>query len=188
MTGKDLSIGIPALLVAFEQVLFSIGFHYSFRSREYHESEKPSASRISTFRAAAHAFNPYDLLYGMAHAVTLVAGGVGPREDGQWSKRKRGAYGRLPGRDNMHLEPLGGTADRGRTNGGYGYGGSPGEESQPYLAPQSYQRPRSASQTYRPPPEYDNVQDSEAASLYPSHARSHSRGPSVDATSAREMV
>ena len=151
MTGKDLSIGIPALLVAFEQVLFSIGFHYSFRSREYHETEKSSAKRISTFRAAAHAFNPYDLLYGMAHAVTLTVSGIGPRGDGQWGKRKRGAYGRLPGQDNVHLEPLSGRVERGRTNGDYGYGGWPGEESRPDLAPQGYQRPRSASQTYRPP-------------------------------------
>jgi hypothetical protein len=188
VTGKDLSIGIPALLVAFEQVLFSIGFHYSFRSREYHESGKSSARRISTLRAAANAFNPYDLLYGMAHAVTLAVSGIGPREGGQWGKTKRGTYGKLAGQDNVHLEPLSGGIGRGRTNGGYGNGGFPGGESQPYLAPQGYQRPRSASQTYRPPPEYDNVPDSEAASLYPSHVHSHSRGPSVDATSAREML
>lgn len=124
----------------------------------------------------------------MAQAVTFAAGGIGPRGNGEWSKQKRGTYGRLPGQDNVHLEPLGGTAGRGRANGGYGYEGFPGEESQPYLVPQSYQRSRSGSQTYRPPPEYDNAQGSEAASLYPSHARSHSRGPSMDATSAREMV
>jgi hypothetical protein len=188
VTGKDLSIGIPALLVAFEQVLFAISFHYSFRSREYHESEKPSVKRIGTFRAAAHAFNPYDLLYGMAHAVTLAMGGIGPQENGEWRKQKKGGrYGKVSGQDQVHLEPMSGTVRPGRTDGGYGYAAYPGEESQQYLVPQGYQRPRSASQTYRPPPEYD-LQESEVARLYPSHVRSNSRDPSVDATSARDMV
>jgi hypothetical protein len=192
------------MLVAFEQVLFSIAFHFSFRSREYHESEKPSTGRMGTFRAAAHAFNPYDLLSAMVYAVTLAVGGVGPRDNGEWRKQKKGRggnYGKVFEQDNVHLEPLSGMAGPQRTDGGYGYQGFPGEESQQYLAPQGYQRPRSASQTYRPPPDYEIVQDSEAASLYPSHkrsmeaaslypshARSHSRDPSVDATSMREMV
>lgn len=187
MTGKDLSIGIPAVLVAFEQIFFVIGFHYSFRSREYHESEKSPAKRMSTLRAAAHAYNPYDLLHGMAHAVVLAASGIGPQENGEWQKQKGRRYAMVSEQDNVHLEPMSGTARPGRTSGGYGYQAYPGEDSQQYYAAQDYRRSRSASQTYRPPPGYD-LQDSESASLYPQHARSHSRDPSVDAKSAREMV
>ena len=188
MTGKDLSYGIPALLVAFEQVLFAIFFHYSFRSREYHESQMPQTKRIGTFMAAAHAFNPYDLLYGMVHAVTLFASGVGPRDQSGPRRQRGGKYGQLFEQNDVHLEPLSGMAGAGRTGGGYGYQGYQEGESQQYLAPQGYQRARSASQTYRPPPEYDSVPDGEAASLYQSHARSHLRDPSVDATSMRDMV
>lgn len=188
MTGKDYAIGIPALLVTFEQIFFAIGFHYSFGSREYRESEKLSAARMGIFRAAAHAFNPYDLLSGMAQAVTLALGGVGPRENGKWAKERNGKYGKIFEQDNVHLEPLSGTAGPRRTGGGYGYQGLQEEESQQYLAPQGYQRQMSASQTYRPPPVYDMVPDSEAASLYPSHTRPHSRDPSMDATRPRDMV
>jgi hypothetical protein len=185
VTGKDLTIGIPAMLVAFEQVFFAIGFHYAFRSREYHESEKPLAKRMGTLSAAFHAYNPYDLLYGMVHAVTLALGGVGPRDNGEWKKPRGGRYGKLSGQENVHLEPMGRPPQPGRTDGGYNYGGYHAEESQPYLGPQGYQRPRSASQTYRPPPVYD-LQASESARLYPSH--SHSRDPSVDETRPRDIV
>jgi hypothetical protein len=188
VTGKDLSIGIPAVLVAFEQVFFAIGFHFSFRSREYHESEKPSAKRMGILRAAAHAYNPYDLLHGMVHAVVLATSGVGPRANGEWRKQSRRKYAKISEQDHVYLEPMSGTARPGRTNGGYGYQAAyPGEESQQYYGAQDYRRTRSASQTYRPPPEYD-LPDSESARLYPQHARSHSRDPSVDATSARDMV
>jgi hypothetical protein len=187
VTGKDLTIGIPAMLVAFEQVLFAISFHYTFRSREYHESEKPSARRMGIFRAALHAYNPYDLLYGMAHAVTLAFGGVGPRDNGEWRKPRGGRYGKIAGQETVHLEPMSGRAQPGRMDGGYRHGGYQAGESQPYLGSQSYQRPRSASQTYRPPPVYD-LQASESARLYPSHSRSHSPEPSMDETKVRDIV
>ena len=192
ITGKDLSIGIPALLVAFEQVLFAIFFHYSFRSREYHESEKPFAARMGTFRAAAHAFNPYDLLHGMFSAITLLLSGVGFRNNdsgrkGAQGPRRVGTYGRGFNQDNVHLEPLSGMGGV-RPTGGYGYQG----QEDPYMAPvQDYQRPSSTSQIYQPPPGppgYEKVDHLESARLYPSHSRSHSREPSVDATITREMV
>jgi hypothetical protein len=168
VTGKDLSIGIPALLVTFEQIVFAISFHYSFRSREYHESEERSAKRMSTFRAAAHAYNPYDLLYGMVYAVVLAKGGIGPREEGEWQKSKGRRYAKISEQENIHLEPLSGTARPGRANGGYGHQSFPGEESRQYYTAQDYQRTRSASPTYRPPQEH-GLSDSEAAHLFPEH-------------------
>jgi hypothetical protein len=142
---------------------------------------------MSTLRAAAHAYNPYDLLYGMVYVVVLAKGGIGPRENGGWQKVKDQRYAKIPEQENVHLEPLSGTTRLGRANGGYGYQSFPGEESRQYYAAQDYQRTRSASQTYRPPPEYD-LSDSEAAHLFPEHVQLHSQDPLVDATRARDMV
>ena len=78
VTGKDIKYGIPNLLVVIEQVGFAIFFHYTFRSREYHESElalkakSEYIQRKSTIAAAGHAFNPYDLFEGMAVAVMNI--------------------------------------------------------------------------------------------------------------------
>lgn len=77
-TGYDVVYGLPAAIVSFEQVLFAIFFHYSFRSREYHENVKQvlSTPRMGIFRAAANAFNPMDMIRGVLlmprHAPSLL--------------------------------------------------------------------------------------------------------------------
>lgn len=67
MTANDLHYGIPATVVAGEQIFFAIFFQYSFRSWEYHESMKENLTspRMGIFRAAANAFNPVDLIMGV---------------------------------------------------------------------------------------------------------------------------
>ena len=121
---------------------------------------------MSTLRAAAHAYNPYDLLYGMVYAIVLAKGGIGPREEGGWQMSRGRRYAKISEPKNVHLEPLSGTAQPGRANGGYGYQSFPGEESRQDYAAQDYQQTRSASQTSRPPPEND-LSESEAAHLFP---------------------
>ena len=88
-TIDDLTLGLPAAVISVEQIFFAIFFHYSFRSREYHETMKAGmvAPRMGTFRAAANAFNPADLIMAMFTAVRLVAAGFGKPLGGAGSGR-----------------------------------------------------------------------------------------------------
>lgn len=72
----DLNIGLPNILLCFEQVCFAIFFHYSFRSREYHEESRVGGPRrLSVFAAIASSLNPLDLLSGFAHMLDFLTGG-----------------------------------------------------------------------------------------------------------------
>lgn len=190
------------MLVAFEQVLFAIGFHYAFRSREYHETEKSTSDthRMGTFRAAAHAFNPTDLFVGMIGAVTQFArnrGAKGMRGGPGQPPKRVGTYGRVFEQDNVHLEPLTGPGGRndddGATYGRYSSSSYPPQAQQDYSygngnggRPNMYQPPPPPS---RGPPSYDWVEDPESASLNPAHhERSHSRTSYEGATSVRDVV
>ena len=72
MTHLDLWIGVPALLVCFEQVIFSILFLYSYGWGEYRSDYVQKNRRFTPFSAAAHAFNPADLLLGIWRAFELL--------------------------------------------------------------------------------------------------------------------
>ena len=204
ITGKDIAYGIPNLLVAFEQVLFAIFFHYAYRSREYHESEKTIEGghhkRMGVLRAAAHASNLTDIIMGMVNVFGLLSAGIRPNDSDEFGSQKgsqgrggRQQYNRLGGGD-MHLEPMG----RGRPQYGAAY-----DVPNQYRGPNTIYTPPSGSPPdatyvhsdsytgYRPPPEYDTTQDySEHTSLNPKpqYQRSHSEDPSVDATSMRQIV
>lgn len=193
MTGYDLKYGIPAALVALEQILFATFFHYSFRSREYHETMKEGlvASRMGTFRAAANAFNPTDLVVGMFTAVRLLAmkiasrGGTSPRSNPRG--RRTG-----PGGD-AHLEPMAQQPMRDTSP----YSGQPGititgphvmGHSQAYnggdyapSAPLTYPSNAAHGEYFGP--------ENERRGLNPySYADTRSREPSMDATSTRQVV
>ncbi|MCJ1303447.1 hypothetical protein MMC08_006257 [Hypocenomyce scalaris] len=78
VTHNDLWLGIPALLVCAEQVIFSAFFHYSCGSREYHASRQGNNHRgMGLLGAAADAMNPSDLLNGIATVFYLLLGGGG---------------------------------------------------------------------------------------------------------------
>lgn len=49
---------------------------------------------MNPFYAVLNACNPMDLVYGSIYAIQLLAKGVGPFGNGNWSKRK-GGYGKL---------------------------------------------------------------------------------------------
>jgi len=185
MTGYDLKYGIPAAFVAFEQILFAVFFHYSFRSKEYHETMKQDlvSPRMGTFRAAANAFNPMDLLTGMFTVYKLLATRFGSSSGGN---------GRGAGRSgDAHLEPM---------------SQQPLRSSSPYsveptgitvTGPQEigYSNAYTGNE-YGPPAYPQNTAhdgyaeaDSERTGLNPyAYARTHSRDSSVDATSTRRML
>lgn len=77
VTGLDIEYGLPAMLVAVEQVAFAIFFHHAFRSREYHETAKEElmGTRRGIFAAAAHAFNPLDLFQATGKMFILLFSG-----------------------------------------------------------------------------------------------------------------
>ena len=86
VTHYDLWLGIPSLLVCFEQVVFSAFFHYSFRSQQYRSEKEAAEYRLSFMQAAAHAINPSDLILGIARAfgyvVSLFGGSRGSSSSG----------------------------------------------------------------------------------------------------------
>ena len=144
VTGKDYTYGIPAILVSVEQIFFAIFFHYSFRSREYHEDmlKEQGVRKMGIFAAAGHAFNPMDLLEGMFNAIT-----VGVRRPGGGSANAgQMAYGRGRGKyqqvDDLHMQD--GTAYQ-------PYGGA---DHEAFLNPHpaaKYERSRSRSPDANPP-------------------------------------
>lgn len=185
VTGLDLKYGIPAALVAFEQILFATFFHYSFRSREYHETMKHdlNAPRMGTFRAAANAFNPSDLLMGMVTSIKLTIMLLGQR--GNASNMNRGRQ--MDYRTGGHLEPMSQQPLREpspyqQTMGVTG--------NEPRMAPySSYTGVRYSPPPYPPAAMQDGQLNPESANLNPyAYARTHSRDASVDATSTREMM
>jgi hypothetical protein len=63
-----------------ETILFSASFWYAFSSSEY--AHKTSLRRLPLWKAVLDAANPYDLLHGVARAVTLLVGCCGGRRRG----------------------------------------------------------------------------------------------------------
>lgn len=194
MTGYDLKYGIPAALVAVEQIFFATFFHYSFRSREYHETMKADlvSPRMGTLRAAANAFNPIDLLVGMFTAVRLLAMKFSGRMGAQPASGPK-VRGAGPNGD-THLEPMAqrqlrssrpypaqptGNTVAGSQQAGYtdAYTGS---EHAAYAPPA---RPSNAAYEGHMEPENER----RGLNLY-GYTRTHSHEPSVDATSARQIV
>lgn len=144
VTGKDYVYGIPAILVSVEQIFFAIFFHYSFRSREYHEDmlKEQGVRKMGIFAAAGHAFNPMDLLEGMFNAITM---GI-RRPSGGSANAGQVSYGRARGKyqqvDDLHLQD------------GTGYQPYSGADHEAFLNPHPaarYERSRSRSPDPNPP-------------------------------------
>lgn len=192
MTGYDLKYGIPAALVAFEQILFAVFFHYVFRSREYHETAKKNliAPRMGTFRAAANVFNPTDLLVGMFTAVKLLFGAfrssAGNPQSGFEARGQRPEHGRSAYLEPMSQQPYSGSTPArtqptditvtGAQETGYSNAYTGGG-----YAPPAYP-PNAAHGWYA-----DAGDEGLGMNLY-AYVGAGSRDSSVDATSTRQMV
>ncbi|KAH7136015.1 organic solute transporter Ostalpha-domain-containing protein [Dendryphion nanum] len=81
-TYDDLYYGISMMLTAIEALLFSLFFHWSFRSRIYHEDERAGAKRMPVFRAALDALNISDIFFGIITAFKLLLVKSSPKGHG----------------------------------------------------------------------------------------------------------
>ena len=180
VTGKDYTYGIPAILVSVEQIFFAIFFHYSFRSREYHEDmlKEQGMRKMGIFAAAGHAFNPMDLLEGMFNAVTMGIRrpGDGGANAGQVTYgRGRGKYQQV---DDLQLQD--GTAYRPYS----------GADHEAFLNPHPairYERSRSRSPDANPP--MYQAPNSIAPGNYQGYAHQRNERPMSDyETNPRDMV
>ena len=102
MTFKDFSIGIPNMLICFEQAIVAVVYHWSFSTKEYRALSKVSSDRPNIFKAAVNAMNPSDLFMGFVYAVKLLLSGVGPRGNGSW--RKDGGYGKIIAEGDVQMQ------------------------------------------------------------------------------------
>lgn len=92
---KDLSIGLPHLLLTIEQLVVGIWFFWSFSAQEYRDLEKSTPYKLPIWRAALDSLNPMDILLGLVLAFKLLRSGVGPRGNGTWTRS--GGYKELKG-------------------------------------------------------------------------------------------
>lgn len=70
VTYRDISIGIPALLTSIEALIFTIGFYFTFHSKEYQDGTAAPQKNYGGFRAFLHALSPGDLIRGVIIAFT----------------------------------------------------------------------------------------------------------------------
>lgn len=67
ITYDDITIGLPALLISVEAVVFMVAFHFVFSAKDYRHDEG-IASRYTVRQALLHALIPIDLVQGVAQA------------------------------------------------------------------------------------------------------------------------
>jgi len=72
LTYDDLYFGMPLLLTAIEATIFSLTFHWAFRSRLYHEDYRPGDQRMPTWRAIFDAMNLSDIVRATIAAFGLL--------------------------------------------------------------------------------------------------------------------
>lgn len=71
-TYDDLYYGVPAMLTALEAMIFCFGFHFAYRSREYHEEERAGLKRMSVWKAVLDALNLSDIVFGVVTAIKIL--------------------------------------------------------------------------------------------------------------------
>ncbi|TKA71383.1 hypothetical protein B0A55_04027 [Friedmanniomyces simplex] len=133
ITYNDINFGIPALLTSIESVIFSLIFHWSFSSGEYHEGHRLNqlggvALRTSTFKAVLDALNPSDIIIGTTTAIGLLFMRVQSRYGARSAPQREKLMD-----DGVGMEPLSYRNNRMR---GYS-GGSEFNEQSPPLEGQS---------------------------------------------------
>lgn len=74
VTKEDYLYGIPSFLIAVEQVLFALAFHFVFRSRYYAPSSPAQEGRepMPFVAALCDVLSPMDLIYAIGKAFTLT--------------------------------------------------------------------------------------------------------------------
>ena len=74
ITYRDITIGLPALLICIEAVIFMVAFYFTFHSKEYRGSKDEPGSANRTVQAFFHALNPVDLVRGIGTAFRSFDG------------------------------------------------------------------------------------------------------------------
>lgn len=68
VTYQDITVGLPAMLICIEGMLFTAAFYFTFRSREYRKNMAETRSVKGMVQAFLHALNPMDLIHGVGTA------------------------------------------------------------------------------------------------------------------------
>ncbi|OQV02348.1 hypothetical protein CLAIMM_07563 [Cladophialophora immunda] len=68
ITYDDITVGLPALLVCVESIIFMIGFYFTFSAREYQTCVEGKTQTYSPPQAVLSALNPMDLIHGVVQA------------------------------------------------------------------------------------------------------------------------
>ena len=72
VTYDDITVGLPALLICIESVVFLVAFHFVFNAREYRGAKEEVNSAHGVAQALLDALNPMDLLRAIGQAFTLT--------------------------------------------------------------------------------------------------------------------
>ncbi|KIX92789.1 uncharacterized protein Z520_11452 [Fonsecaea multimorphosa CBS 102226] len=74
VTYDDLTIGLPALLICVEGVIFMVGFYFTFNAREYRSCVEGKPKTYRPVQALVDALNPMDLMRGVFQAFGSFRG------------------------------------------------------------------------------------------------------------------
>jgi hypothetical protein len=68
VTYNDITIGLPALLICVEAMVFMIANHFVFNAKEYRNVKAEAGPTLGFARALLNALNPIDLIQGIGQA------------------------------------------------------------------------------------------------------------------------
>ena len=68
VTYNDVTIGLPALMICVEAVVFMVANHFVFNAKPYHHTEKAGAG-YSFVQALLDVMSPMDLIRSIGQAV-----------------------------------------------------------------------------------------------------------------------
>ena len=74
VTYDDITIGLPALLICVEAVIFMVGNLFVFNAKVYRESKQETGPDFSIAQALLDALNPADLVRGIGQAFGSFRG------------------------------------------------------------------------------------------------------------------
>ncbi|KAK1085598.1 hypothetical protein LTR48_004398 [Friedmanniomyces endolithicus] len=140
ITYNDINFGVPAFLTSVEAVVFSLIFHWAYRSKEYQDGHRLNrlggvAQRTSTLKAILDALNPSDIIVGTTTAVGLLF----TRVQSRYGARSAPQREKLLGDSNVGMEPLSyrsGNNNNSHRMRGYSGGSDPNEQQSPPLEEQ----------------------------------------------------
>ncbi len=74
VTYDDITVGLPALLICVEGVIFMVGNHFIFNAKGYRIGKDESGPSHNMLQAILNALNPMDLIQGIGQAFGSFRG------------------------------------------------------------------------------------------------------------------